>query len=91
MVNSPFSVEAAVEGNNGLPLYRRMVNLGNATAESVAAVGTMNLGSLAPGEVVHFRLELREENFSGSGDSANLKFSTSSGVVIRVPVRYAAD
>lgn len=91
VVNTPFTVVAEIEANIGLPLYRRLVNLSNATAESTPAIGVFNLGTLGPGALTHFRLELREEHFSGSGDSANLKFTTSNGVVIRVPVRYTAN
>ncbi len=90
-VNAPFTVQASIEANDGLPLYRQLVDLSELTAESAPLNGVVSLGSLAPGGTTHLRLELRPEFFNGNGSSAILKLATSNGVVLRVPIRYRPD
>ncbi len=88
IVNASFSVQAGIESNDGLPLFRQVVDLNELTAESKALNGMTPIGTLAPGETTTLRLEFRPEFFNGSGESAILKLSTSHGVVLRVPVHY---
>ncbi len=90
-INSPFSVQAAIESNDGLPLYRQAIDFTEAVAESRPFNGLTPVGTLAPGATTHLRLELRPELFTGAGRAAILKFTTSNGVVARVPVRYRAE
>lgn len=91
-VNTPFTVQASIEGNNGLPLYHQVVNFEEFTAESALFNGTLPLGTLEAGKTATLRLELRPEFLNAAaGGSAILKLAASNGVVLRVPVRYRAD
>ncbi len=87
-INSSFSVQAALESNEGLPLFRQVIDLAGLAAESKPFSGAVPLGTLASGETTHLRFELRPELYSGSGRAATLKFTTSNGVVVRLPVHY---
>lgn len=94
--NAPFSVMVGIEANEGLPLYRREINISQLKAESrLLTPAAIMVGNLSAGEVLPFRLELRRELLSaGAGAlvrSAILKFTTSTGVVMRVPVHYKPD
>lgn len=90
-VNTPFTVQASIEANSGLPLYHQVVDLSEFTAESALFNGTVPLGTLDPGKTTSLRLELRPEFLVAAGGSATLKLATSQGIVLRVPVHYRAD
>lgn len=90
-VNAPFTVQASIEANSGLPLYHQVVNFQEFSAESALFNGTLPLGTLEPGKATTLRLELRAEFLAAAGGSAILKLAASNGVVLRVPVRYRAD
>lgn len=83
---TPFTVQVTLESDSGLPLYRRVVDLAAGTSSSVAVAGGANLGSLAGGGVGQLDLELRRQLMASGSRTANLKFSTSDGVVLRIPV-----
>lgn len=94
--NAPFSLTVGLEVNEGLPLYRREIEISQLKAESrLLTPAALVVGNLTPGEVLPFRLELRRELLSaGTGTtvrSAILKFTSSTGVVMRVPVHYKPD
>jgi hypothetical protein len=87
--NASFAVSVGLESNEGLPLYRRVVNLSELTSESVLlTTSAAPLGQLAPGATMPFRLDLRRELFAGAAGSAILSFRTSHGLVLRVPVHF---
>lgn len=90
-INTSFSVEASIESNDGLPLFRRVNDLSTLTAQSVPLLTKAALGTLAPGQTDVFRLELRRDTQTVSGTSAVLKFTTSNGVVQRVPIHLRAE
>jgi hypothetical protein len=90
-INTPFTVQVSIEENDGLPLYRQVVNLADLSVESSKLSSSISLGTLTPGSTTSLRLELRHEFLNGSSTSAILKFVTSNGVVTRVPIFYRAD
>ncbi|MCP5558801.1 MAG: hypothetical protein H7A55_13725 [Verrucomicrobiaceae bacterium] len=85
-IDTPFSVQVAVESNTGLPLYRGVLDLAAGTSTAVSLAGGANLGSVPGGGVNHLNLELRRELMTGISGSAILKFTTTDGVVLRIPV-----
>jgi hypothetical protein len=90
--NASFAVSVSLEANDGLPLYRRVVNLSELTSESVLLTNAgATLGHVQPGATMPFRLDLRREFFNGAGGSAILKFKTSQGMVLRVPVHFKPE
>lgn len=91
LIKTAFTVSASIEANDGLPLYRQVVNLAELSAESKAFSSASSLGSIEPGQTASLRLELRREFLSGPGRSAILKLTTSNGVVLRLPILYNAD
>ncbi len=82
-----FSVTASIESGGSLPLFRSIPDLANLTSKSEPMLGNASLGNLSAGGVARFRLECRPALMTAAADSAILKFSTSDGVVLRLPVR----
>lgn len=82
-----FSVSASIEPGGTVPLFRSVPNLANLTSKSEPMPGNASVGNLAIGEVSRFRLEYRPALMTAASGSAILKFATSDGVVLRVPVR----
>jgi hypothetical protein len=90
-INTAFSLEASMESNDGLPLYQQVIDLTNLTSQSVPLTGRRSLGTLAPGQTTVFRLRLRRDTQTINGTAAVLKFTTSNGVVQRVPIHLRGE
>lgn len=90
-VNAPFTVQAQIEDNSGLPLYFQTVDVTNLATTSSPFQGVVSLGNLSPGAAATLRLELRPEFQSTDGGTANLKLTTSHGIVLRLPIHQKAD
>lgn len=86
-LDAPITVTAAIESNDGLPLYRSVPDPATVTSASSVLGGGTSLGSLAGADVGHLIYELRRERMTVAAGSAVLKLSTSDGVVLRIPTR----
>lgn len=82
-----FSVSVSLEPGGNLPLFRTVTDFADLTSRSTPLGGLTDLGTLNAGTVSQLRLERRPAAMTGTSGSAVLKFSTSDGIVLRVPVR----
>jgi len=82
-----FEVTASIEPEGDLPLIRAVPNLAELKTNPVPFTGAAGLGNLGAGAATQLRLELRRAQMSNAAGSAVIKFSTSDGIVLRVPVR----
>ena len=84
--NAPFSVQATVESNSGLPLYRSVRQAGAVATQAHSLDTAGALGSIAAGATTRLQIETRREQMNAGSGSAVLKLATSNGLVLRIPV-----